>query len=137
MKTTTNQEQTVEYYTLTSDCTCTDYNPDTDEATESEYCYESEKWELKYLEETIENNFKDYNFFDIVYKGRGWTQQSGTAWTTKENIVTGLQINGDYRTEVEVYNDRIEATRYSHDNPTGTTYTFTPTHKDYNADEEE
>lgn len=137
METTTNKEQTVEIYTLTSDCTCTDYNEDTHEETQSEYCYESEGWELELLEETIENNFKDYNFFDILYTGVGWTQQIGEAWTRKEHIVLGLQINGDYRVEVEVHDDKILATRYSHDEPTGAKYIFYPTHTNYDEEENE
>jgi len=59
----------------------------------------------------------------------GWQRKEG--WITVEaqwdSIYRALTINGDYTLEITLKGENFTVVRYSHDEPTGATFTIEPT----------
>jgi hypothetical protein len=56
----------------------------------------------------------------------GWTRASGNTKPIRglEETFDALTLNGDYRLVFTLYNGDLSVTRYSHDEPTGASFTF-------------
>jgi len=56
----------------------------------------------------------------------GWTRASGNTEPIDglEETFDALTLNGDYRLVFTLLNDSLRVTRYSHDEPTGASFTF-------------
>jgi len=56
----------------------------------------------------------------------GWTRASGNTEPIGglEETFDALTLNGDYRLVFTLYNGDLSVTRYSHDEPTGASFTF-------------
>lgn len=56
----------------------------------------------------------------------GWTRASGNTEPIGglEETFDALTLNGDYRLVFTLLNDSLRVTRYSHDEPTGASFTF-------------
>jgi len=118
--------------TLSSDCTCEDYNEELGEFVPMEYCYgdcyEMQKEDTAYvigewqkLNEIAEDDF-------ILIKGRRMTWQNleGSAKTTLDKLDSILTINGDFTITwtLDIPNKKLTARRGSHDEPMGAYFDF-------------
>jgi hypothetical protein len=118
---------------VTTYCTCEDYNEETDTYTPAEscagYCGEdAEEWasELsqQWLDETPAN---DYETVRVSATGLGWTRARGYKLVKPEalEIIRALYLNGDFTVEFELDGDKLTARRWSHDEPMGSAvFTF-------------
>ena len=69
----------------------------------------------------------DYLF--IQAEGMGWTRASAYIVVPNKNAVDALTLNGEYRIVLTVNDEDatdLRAVRYSHDEPTGASFTFRP-----------
>lgn len=64
---------------------------------------------------------------DILIQGTamGWQRRSGFVVVLPNDITSALHINGDYRLVFTFDNDSLTCVRYSHDEPTGASFTIT------------
>lgn len=112
---------------LDSDCSCENYDEETETSKPSEYCY-GDCW-TDSKEDFVESLLKPY----LVVKGwemdtpikvsssrMTWQGCSGWAYTTPERLVDTLTLNGDFRLVFEFDGHDLTAIRYSHDEPMGT-----------------
>lgn len=87
----------------------------------------AEEWEYTDAREEMEVAFEgigaDYVF--IEGKGMGWTRASGYIVVPAGKAVDALGLNGEYRIVLTV-GETLSAVRYSHDEPTGASFTFRP-----------
>lgn len=100
-----------------------------------EFVYEldtmsEEEWEFVDNRLDLEQMFTEAGHSHYRIDGRGMTWQRLDRWTVVEatDVLQALVINGDYRlvvTRVEG-EDEIRAVRYSHDEPTGASFTIRP-----------
>jgi hypothetical protein len=65
----------------------------------------------------------------ITGRAMGWQRQSGMAtldatWT---DLFRALTINGEYTLKMKLEGENFTVVRYSHDEPTGATFTIEPT----------
>ncbi len=114
---------------LTNSCTCETYDEETDTATHSEYCYGDCFTEQRaYLAEAIDAHLAAIGLLDadairIDCDAIGWQRRAGYAIveSTADGILDALAINGDYTLNFWFGDNytRCHATRYSHDEPTG------------------
>lgn len=119
----TMQKQQVE---LQSDCTC--LNEDETTWSESCYgCYDDAVEDLKYLiTEWADAQGKEFSNVRIDGSAMGWQRESGYAMTPLYRISEALSIRGDFRIVFTLESGTLTATRYSHDEPTGASFTFKP-----------
>lgn len=125
---------------ITNSCTCTkadeDGNEVLDESGEpmpSDYCY-GYCWEMA-VEDYTESFLKPWLevkgiMQDSPVRVHGsamtWLRRSGYADTSARGILDALSINGDYRLSITYENGDLLFTRYSHDEPTGASFTIEP-----------
>lgn len=126
-------EATLTTVELGTDCTCEFYNEETGEfepsdGTDCFGCYDT-AWD-----DFIENIYNPWlsaigadDDTDILVTGRGmgWQGRSGWIIVTARDLHSAMTINGDYRIVYRFDGTALTATRYSHDEPTGTgVFTF-------------
>ena len=65
----------------------------------------------------------------IKGKAMGWQRQDGMATLDAQwgNLYRALTINGDYTLKMKLEGKNFTVIRYSHDEPTGATFTIEPT----------
>ena len=86
----------------------------------------AEEWEYTDAKEEMEVAFEkvgDYVFIEGT--GMGWTRASGYIVVDSAKAVDALGLNGEYRIVLTV-GETLSAVRYSHDEPTGASFTFRP-----------
>jgi hypothetical protein len=113
------------WYTITSNCLCEDYNEDTDTSTPSQtcwgYCWEEQLELFTDVTKDFFDGWKhDYviNGFPTWQGGRGGTIVASTA---KELIETLVNRIGDWRAEYIMDGKDLLITLWHHDAPTGGT----------------
>lgn len=125
METKTNYEAT-----LSTDCTCTYLDGDGNEA-ESRECWGCYGEQRDYIKEYFldawqyANKILEGQPVDIKGYAMGWQRLNGYATVPVENIIDTLTINGDYKLRFilsENYSE-LKVIRYSHDEPTGASFT--------------
>jgi hypothetical protein len=120
MNTITKQEVVVQ-----SDCTCT--NMDETPSDSCYGCYDDAVDNLKYLITEWADAFgKDFANVRIDGTGMGWQRESGYAMAPLYRVAEALTIRGDFRITFTLEGKELTATRSSHDEPTGASFTFTP-----------
>ena len=109
---------------ITSNCTCVD--EDGEERLDD--CW---GWCYQYAEEDTDNTLDEWarrndypsDTVRIESKAIGWRQVAGYAVTSLEGVAKVLRLNGDYRIEFIVEGNDLTIKRWSHDEPTGATFT--------------
>lgn len=111
---------------LDSNCVCTDeYETPLDD------CLGCWQDNLQYFNELLNEWKKVVGFNDetndvfIQATAMGWQRRSGFTVVLVDNLLSALHINGDYRLVFTFDNDSLTCVRYSHDEPTGASFTFT------------
>lgn len=102
--------------------------------TPSDYCYEAcydykhENWANDLFPQWLAS-VGNPDYVKISGKNMGWLHQEGYAVveTDWDKLYKALTINGDYRLEFVVEGKDFTAKRYSHDEPTGASFTIKPT----------
>jgi hypothetical protein len=119
----TNTINLTSTFELSTTCTCENYDEETGETTDSEFCYgcwEDEKSNLQYsiiepwlAEQTIDSN----DLLRINGSNMGWLHTSG--WTycppTVDGILNALSINSDYTLRFTLEGTNLTVIRSSHD----------------------
>ena len=91
-------------------------------------CYETSYIYLKEVfsdwTDLHEANGTSTDYVRVTGKGMTWQRLEGHIVIDSNEVLRVLQINGDYR--IEFIRDGLEMTavRYSHDEPTGASFTF-------------
>jgi hypothetical protein len=119
------------YAEITSNCVCEIYNESNGESVPSEDCYGCFEETLDDLHDNLVSPWlkeigADWDS-EIVVKGEGmgWRRRAGWTVVTARDIHDALAINGDYLVKYRLIEGKLEAIRYSHDEPTGTgVFTF-------------
>ena len=125
-------DQTNLSYDITSNCTCESLD-ENDNPIPAEICWgDCYDIALDNLDEIIKpwlsRNDLDLSS-ELQVKGRnmGWTRASGTAFTTAEDLIDTLTFDGDWRLVFTLdSNYNLSVVRYSHDEPTGASFTIEP-----------
>jgi hypothetical protein len=113
-------------YELSTECTCTD--EDGNETSECwGYCYGDALDEVKFaLDQIIEAH--DIGAFIVTGSSLGWQRQNarGVVEADSMKVIEGMQLNSQYRLEfaLDESSDGFSVVRYSHDEPTGASFTF-------------
>ena len=104
------------------------------EAVSADYCseacydYKHENWESDLLPNWLKL-VKEPDHVLIKGRAMGWQRKEG--WITVEaqwdSIYRALTINGDYTLKITLKGENFTVVRYSHDEPTGATFTIEPT----------
>ena len=123
MSVITEKKVTIE---LESSCTCTD-----EQGNWLGECFGCWQDNLEYFNELFEEwkqvvAFDENN--DVVWiegTAMGWQRRSGYAVVPQNKVIDALSINGDYRLAITFDNDNFTCVRYSHDEPTGASFTMT------------
>lgn len=92
------------------------------------YRYKHEDWDEFVLPQWLDS-VGNPSYVRIEGKNMGWTRASGQAnieadW---QEIFRALTLNGDYRLVLEIEGKHFTVQRYSHDEPTGASFTIYPT----------
>ena len=120
---------TVQKVVIESDCTCA--GEDGPDYGECFGCYDDS---VEYLKEIIstwrERAGIDADLVRIEGRGMTWQSMSGHAITNLDTLYKALTINGDFRLEFTLEGETLTAMRYSHDEPTGASFTFMPERED-------
>ena len=118
--------------TLNTDCTCTYWDDEIEDYLEAESCFgECYQEQLDDVKNFIlaswqyANKILEAQPVDIKGHAMGWMRLDGYATVPVENILDALAINGDYKLHFILSNDYSELSviRYSHDEPTGASFT--------------
>lgn len=115
---------------VTSNCVCEDYNEDTGETTPSNDCFGCWQDSLELLRESIIDPWAEANDYyddtDVRISGTaiGWRRLAGYKDTTVKDLVEALTLNGDFTLVFKLENNAITVMRYSHDEPTGASFTI-------------
>jgi hypothetical protein len=111
---------------LTTQCTCENYNEDTDDYQPSDYCHgDCWEWAWNDASELIEDWAKRWDTNGIRVEGVGmtWQKLSGYAEITfsePEEALKLFTIDGDFTLEVSIDDDgQLSVRRFSHDEPMG------------------
>jgi len=111
--------------TLQSDCTCTN-----EDETPADDCFGCWDDSIYLFDELISAWRKNANIeTDRVFiAGRGmtWERLDGHATADIDTLYKALTIRGDFRLEFRLVGAELTATRYSHDEPVGCSFAFTP-----------
>jgi hypothetical protein len=84
----------------------------------------AEEWEYTDAREEMEVAFEKVgDYLYIEGTGMGWTRASGYIVVSSDKAVDALGLNGEYRIVLNV-GETLSAVRYSHDEPTGASFTF-------------
>lgn len=118
---------------IDSRCVCTDYDDETGEAVASEWCFgDCFNDSIEVFEDLIVSPFiqahPEIHRFKVEGRGMGWQRRSGVAeiMPYARDIVSQLTLSGDFRLLVSYdMGDSFTVIRYSHDEPTGASFTYT------------
>ncbi len=116
--------------TLSSDCTCLNYNEETGEDEPMEYCYgdcwEMQKEDSKYVigEWQKLNEIEEDDLIRINGTGIGWQSRSGYKDTDILKLHGALSFDGDFciTWTLDIPNKKLTARRSSHDEPMGANF---------------
>lgn len=111
---------------IDSNCTCTDEYGDW--AGECFGCWQDNVEifnELLTEWKTVVGYDEDKHVVWIEGRAMGWQRRSGHTAVVSERVLDALSINGDYRLVFKFDNHSLTCVRYSHDEPTGASFTFT------------
>ena len=114
-----------ETITISSSCICTD--DDGNPSDDCWDCYQDAKDNLHY---TIvnwlgENNASTDAVIEIQGKNMTWQRLDGAAEVNANSILSTLELDrGDYRIQFRLDDKELTATRWSHDEPMGASFTF-------------
>lgn len=119
--------------TLTNTCDCEVWDEVTDTYSQSPACYgcwDDDLEQACYLINNwleLSNISDDYDAVKINGSGLTWQRLDGYKLTdgNANDILEALQIRGDYTISLTLENGKLTATRYSHDEPTGASFTIT------------
>lgn len=120
---------TIQEMELTSHCICELYDEETDESTQSDYCFGCWDEEVDNFRYIILAPWLDANGWDestrIRIEGGGmtWRGVSGYLNTTADKVIEGLTINGDFTLRYKLEGTELTAIRSSHDE-LGATFRF-------------
>jgi hypothetical protein len=117
--------------TLDTDCSCSSYDEDLDQDVPLDYC-EGTCWEdqvMNFQDSILDPWLTASNATDakrIGIKGRGmtWQRLSGEAITNAERLLDTMSFGHEYRLVFTLDNNNLTATRYSHDEPMGSSFEF-------------
>jgi hypothetical protein len=116
---TTIEKQTA---SVTTDCQCT--NEDGTPMEDNCYgeCYEWQKEGVFELlgEWQLANGVDESDPILIEVDKIGWTNASAYKWTTMLELDRALSLDGDFRIEWYLEDNKLTAKRWSHDEPMGT-----------------
>lgn len=119
----TLDKQTVE---LDSSCTCTE-----EDGSYAEYCFgcwdDSKELYAQMLEDW--KRAIDFGAEQVVrIDGRAmtWLRREGYAVVDADKVLDALTINGDFRLVFTLDGAELTCARYSHDEPTGAFFSFSP-----------
>lgn len=122
---------------ITNGCTCTKYDPITEEYTDepSDYC-DASCWEFAVEDfENVTEELRDANETGWwkVSNLRLWNGEvSGFFHANKvEDILRGMAVNSHWIMNYKVFGDRIEYSLSHHDAPMGSSSVLTPVSADY------
>ncbi len=111
--------------TLENTCICSD-----EDGNYLEDCYGCFEDSLEWVKEVINNWTEAINFdgteVRVDGKAIGWQRLSGYLETTVDELPRALGINGEYRLVFTLDGSDLSIQRYSHDEPTGASFTVTP-----------
>lgn len=115
---------------LSTACTCTYLDDDGNEV-ESPECWGCYGEQREFVKEHVldswqyANKILDGQPVDIKGHAIGWMRLDGWATVPVENIIDTLAIKGEYQLRFELSNDysELRVIRYSHDEPTGASFT--------------
>ena len=126
----------IETFTLTNNCTCEQYDEDTDTSRPADYCYgdcytEQCDFVLEMLGEwarAIDYTEHGDDLLRIEGRAMGWTRASGEAFTNSlAGIVGLLRIDrAEWHLVFKRDGNLLTVVRYSHDEPTGASFTIEP-----------
>lgn len=111
---------------LDSNCTCTDEQGDW--AGECFGCWQDNKDffnELLQEWKTVVGYNENTNVVWIAGTAMGWQRRSGHAVVEADKVLDALSLNGDYRLVFTFDGADLTCARYSHDEPTGASFTLT------------
>jgi hypothetical protein len=95
----------------------------------SGYCYDykHENWESDLLPEWLAK-VGNPDYLKIEGKAMGWQRREGWAVVPAEwkALYNALTIDGEYRLDFKIIGDEFIVLRYSHDEPTGASFTIEP-----------
>lgn len=115
---------------LSSDCTCEEYDETTDQAYPADFCfgcYEDNKAfvEHMFLEWRERTGFTgDYVRLNGTHVS--WQSISITRIVHISDVVESLELRGDFTLYFQLDNDKLSIRRTSHDEPTGAHYLVLP-----------
>jgi hypothetical protein len=127
--------------TLTTDCTCLAIDEDGEgilnengEAVLSDNCREGECWD--YQVEDVNEAFLPMwtekvgidktDLVDVSSESTRWTHEPFRAITQVENILAVLYFGNQYTLDFTLDGTSLSVVRYSHDEPTGASFTIKP-----------
>lgn len=116
--------------TVSTDCTCEDYNEELGEFVPMEYCYgdcyEMQKEDVFYVigEWQKLNEIDEDDLIRINGTRIGWQSRSGYKDTDILELDGALALNGDFRITwtLDIPNKKLTASRSSHDEPMGANF---------------
>jgi hypothetical protein len=119
----TLDKQTVE---LDNSCTCTE-----DDGSYAPYCLGCWDDSKELYAEMLEDWKKAVDFGDeqvVRIDGRAmtWLRREGYAVVDADKVLDALTINGDFRLVFTLDGAELTCIRYSHDEPTGASFSFSP-----------
>lgn len=111
---------------LNSNCVCEDEDGN---FTEDCYgCWIDAKEDFKELMTTwaTAQKFDEANQLVLIQgQAMGWQRRSGYAVSDLDSVSEKLFLNGDFRLVFTLDGENLTCVRYSHDEPTGASFTFT------------
>jgi len=111
--------------TLQSDCVCT--NEDETPASDCFGCWDDSIYLFNELiSQWRERAGIDADSVRISGKAMTWQRLDGHAIADLDTLYKTLTINGDFRLTFTLEGETLTATRHSHDEPTGCSFSFTP-----------
>jgi hypothetical protein len=117
----TMEKVTVE---LTTDCICT--NEDGTPSTDCFDCWDDSVWLFKDLMNTWRKTVGvNWNTVRITGRAMGWQRTSGEAVVDFDKVLDALKINGEFTLRFKHEGTVLTATRSSHDEPIGASFSFT------------
>jgi hypothetical protein len=119
--------------TLTATCSCEVYDEETNDSKPAEFCYgDCYTDDLEYYTEAFLNPWLEAKGImadspvRIEGSGMGWRRLSGHKDTSARNIIDDLTFDGDWTLMVRYDGSDLSFVRYSHDEPTGASFSVVP-----------
>jgi hypothetical protein len=117
----TMEKVTVE---LTTDCICT--NEDGTASDDCFDCWDDSVWLFKDMMTSWRNTVGvDWNTVRITGRNMGWQYSNGEAVVPFNRVLDALKINGEFTLRFKHEGTVLTATRSSHDEPIGASFSFT------------